>query len=125
MTPRRGQMYSRRDINKMFGGQLQHYVPHKDGQIVCGCFDPDPTLNPGAPEEVIFGSNPEVSRTAEMMSRQGHAVPVFLRRTVAQWEYIGDYKCVGYSTDPKLIRDKTRAYPAREGIAGVLYFQRT
>jgi hypothetical protein len=124
MKPKLNHKYSRLEIHKMLGGQLQHYLPHKNGRILCGCFDRSPTLNPDAPEEIIFGSNPEVSGTALIVYNQSSAIPVFLRDGPGQWEYVGNYRCVGYSKDSKTVKEKTKKYPKRKGIAGVLHFER-
>jgi len=110
----------------MLGGSQIAFLPHKDGQVLCGCFDTSPKLNPGAPTEVLFGRGaPQVDETAEMIYRQHTAIPVFLRRAPGQWEYIGDYLCTGLSRDADLLRRKMKVYAERQnGIAGVLYFEK-
>jgi hypothetical protein len=108
----------------MIGGQLQHYLPFKDGQILCGCFNTSPKLNPGAPEEVLFGRAPIVEEMAEMAYRQHTAFPIFMFRGSAHWEYIGDYFCVGLSRDVDLLKSKMKKHPQRGVIAGILYFRK-
>lgn len=126
MKPKLGTTYSRRAISKMLGGSQIAYLPQKDGQILCGCFDTSSRLNPGAPSEVLVGGGaPEVNRTAEMVARQPSAIPVFLRRAPSRWEYVGDYVCTRLSRDPSLLQRTLQQYPhRRNGIAGVLYFKR-
>ena len=126
MKPELGERYTREQISKMLGGSRIAYLPHKDGQVLCGCFDPSARFNPGAPEEVIFGQGaPEVGRMAEMINQQNTAIPVFLRRLVGRWEYVGDYLCVGLSRDPKVLTEKRKQFPNRQnGVAGVLYFKK-
>ena len=124
MKPKLGDKYSRQEISQMIGGQLHHYLPFKDGEILCGCFKPSRRWNPGAPEEVVFGRAPIVEETAEMVYRQGTAIPIFIFRTHAQWEYIGDYRCVGYSRDSNLLKEKMEAYPERGEIACLLRFEK-
>lgn len=119
-----GQSYSRKAIHKMVGGQLQHYLPFKDGQVLCGCFNTSPKLNPDAPEEVLFGRAPIVEEMAEMVYRQHTPIPIFMFRGPAQWKYIGDYLCVGLSRDADLLKSKMKKQPQRGNIAGVLYFIR-
>src|SRR5436309_1147812 len=99
MKPKLGQQYSRQDISEMIGGSPVAYLPYKDGEILCGCFNQSRRLNPGAPEEVLFGKAPIVEETTEMVYRQGTPIPIFIFRSAARWEYIGDYRCVGYSRD--------------------------
>lgn len=58
-----------------------------------------------------------------MVSRQTEPIPVFLYRGEGVWEYVGLYRCRGYSTDPELLRRKMRVNPVRGPITGVLYFE--
>lgn len=124
MKPKLGQRYSRREISKMVGGSTVAYLPYKDGEVLCGCFDPSRRLNPGAPEEVLFGSGPIVEETAEMIYRQGTPIPIFIYRASAQWEYVGNYRCIGLSRDPKLLKQRMQRYPERGEIVGALHFKR-
>ena len=91
---------------------------------MCGCFDRSPRLNPDAPEEVVYGLAPIVEETAEMIHRQASAIPIFIRRSHGAWEYVGDYRCVGNSRDPKLLKERMSKYPERGRIAGILRFQK-
>jgi hypothetical protein len=108
----------------MIGGSTVAYLPYKDGAILCGCFYRSRRYNPGAPNEVLYGKAPLVEQTAEMVYRQRTAIPIFIFRSSAQWEYVGDYICVGQSRDPDLLKEKMKAYPERGEIAGVLHFSR-
>jgi len=119
-----GQKYSRREISKRIGGSTVAYLPYKDGKVLCGCFDPSPRFNPGAPEEVLFGSGPIVEETAEIISRQGTPIPVFIYRAPAKWEYVGNYLCVGLWHDPKLLKQRMQMYPERGEIVGALRFKK-
>ena len=124
MKPKLDQTYSRVEISEMLGGSSVAYLPYKDGEVVCGCFDPSRKHNPGAPEEVLFGSGPIVEETAEIVNRQSTAIPIFIQRASAQWEYVGDYRCIGLSRDPKLLRQRMLTYPERGYIVGALRFKR-
>ena len=124
MKPKLGQTYSRVEISEMLGGSSVAYLPYKDGEVVCGCFDPSPKHNPGAPEEVLFGSGPIVEETAEIVNRQSTAIPIFIQRASAQWEYVGNYRCIGLSRDPKLLKQRMLTYPERGDIVGALRFKR-
>ncbi len=124
MKPKLGQKYSRLEISKMLGGSPVAYLPYKDGEVLCGCFDPSPRFNPGAPEEVLFSSGPIVEETAEIVSRQGTPILVFIYRAPAQWEYVGNYRCVGLSRDPELLKQRMQKYPERGEIVGALRFKR-
>jgi hypothetical protein len=126
MKPKLGQKYSRQEISEMMGGSPQHYLPFKDGEILCGCFNPSREYNPGAPELVLFGSskNRIVEDTAEMVYRQSTPIPIFIFRSSAQWKYIGDYRCVGYSCDSILMKEMMKEYPERGEIVGLLRFKK-
>ena len=119
-----GEKYSRQEISELLGGPTIAYLPYKDGQILCGCFDRSPKWNPGAPEEVVYGPGPIVKETAEMVHRQGSAIPIFLRRSPGNWEYVGDYRCIGHSRDPELLKARMNKYPERGRICGVLRFEK-
>ena len=122
-----GHLYSRDEISRMLGGSIQSFLPMKDGKVVCGCFKTEEKYNPGAPEEVYFGrawSMPKVEEAAEMVYKQGTPIPVFIFQAAAQWEYIGDYRCVGLSYDPALIAEKLRSYPQRGTMKGILRFEK-
>jgi hypothetical protein len=127
MQPVFGQKYSRPEISKMLGGSIQTYLPHKDGQVLCGCFDTSPKYNPDAPTEVLYGAgSSKVQRMAEMVRDQHTAIPVFLRhKPRGRFEYVGDYLCTGLRTDPALLKSKQQQYPQRvNGVGGVLYFRK-
>jgi hypothetical protein len=124
MKPKLNQPYSRREINKMVGGSTVAYLLYKDGEVLCGCFDPSSRYNPSAPEEVLIGSGPIVEETAEMVYCQGTPIPVFIYRAPAQWEYVGNYLCVGLSRDRKLLKQRMQKYPERGEIVGALRFKR-
>src|SRR5687767_8819308 len=96
-----GDTFTREDIHLMFGGQIQTYLPHADGKVVCGCFDPSDRMNPNAPQEIYFGEpyeTPIIDKSASMVFEQGRAgesIPVFLKRSSNHWEYVGNFLCVG------------------------------
>ena len=123
MKPKLGQKYSRQTISRMIGGSIVAYLPYKDGEILCGCFNRSRKLNPGAPEEVVLGKGPIVEKTAEMVYHQGTPIPIFIFRSGARWEFVGNYRCVEYSRDANLLKEKMKVYPERGEIAGVLRFE--
>jgi hypothetical protein len=81
MQLRLGQKYSRREISNIIGGPTIAYLPYKDRQILCGCFKDNPSLNPQAPEEIVYGPGTKVAETAEMIFRQKSAIPIFVFRS--------------------------------------------
>jgi hypothetical protein len=120
-----GKTYSRREISHALGGSIRAHLPTKDGLVVCGCFKREPRWNPGAPAEVTFGkAGGIVQANAEWVSKQTGPIPIFLFRADNAGEYVGLYRCSGYTTDPAVLRRKMEENPARGGIAGVIYFKR-
>ena len=115
--------YSRPEIAGMLGGSTRSFLPRRDGVVVCGCFKREPRWNPGAPEEVVFGSGEHVFRDAKLVAAQRQAIPVFMFRGHAAWEYVGRYQCTGVRTDPDTCRRAEKDNPARGEITGVLYFK--
>lgn len=99
------QRYSRQQVHAELGGDLQSYLPHVDGAVVCGCFDP--AFNARAPFEIDLGQGRDVIRYAERLHEQASGIPVFLRRGNLEWEYVGRFLAT------TLTRDKADLYPAK------------
>jgi hypothetical protein len=97
----RGECYSRREIAEVVGGGQIEYLPMEKGEVVCGCFRTD--LNPGAPETILPGNGSQIIASARQFREQTRAVPVFLKRGVGAWEYVGDYRVKSWSDDPASI----------------------
>lgn len=122
--------YSRQEISDMLGGSVRAYLPFKDGRVTCGCFRNEEEYNPEAPEEVMFGCDapmPNVEKSAEMVCAQGksgEAVPIFIFREPAKWEYVGNYQCIGLLRDVVLLQQKSQAHPQRGIITGILLFNK-
>ena len=65
----RGQTYTRQEIHDQLGGDLQSYLPHVQGEVVCGCFTR--RLDPNAPDQVLVGEGPDVVKYARVFAAQG------------------------------------------------------
>jgi ribosomal protein S27E len=91
-----GKKYSRKEISAALGGSEVEYLPTENKSVVCGCF----TLehNPEAPDIVIPGTGKVIEREAKQFCEQNYPVPIFIKRRVNEWEYVGDYKAVNHST---------------------------
>ena len=98
MTFRLNNHYSREVIHRMLGGSMQAYLPNKKGVVLCACLSLD--LNPKAPEVILTGIGPQIERSAHILSRQEKPIPVFIKRGVNCWEFVGDYKFERWSDDP-------------------------
>ena len=130
MTFTVGYKYTREQINVALGGSIQAFLPTVDGKVVCGCFKPDPDMNPFAPEEVLFGHEGEstgINKAADIVFQQGidhQAIPVFLKRKSNEWEYCGEYLCIGMTRDPRIVARKKQEHPKRGEFHGVLRFEK-
>ena len=88
-----GQTYKMDEIRAVTGGEIQSYLPQRDGRIVCGRFTLK--MNPDAPEEVPVGVKKKVVEKAETLSRQADSrIPVFTKPDGrgSEWTYRGVYE---------------------------------
>ncbi len=117
-----GEYYSREQIQKELGGEIQSYLPQSKGRIVAGCFGRK--LNPKAPLEVQAGNLPKVTKKAETLAAQtNRCIPVFLKGTASQtylaiWHYQGLYELSELVADATLIADAEQ----RSGRKGMLSY---
>jgi hypothetical protein len=114
---KRGALYTRSEIHRELGGGTQEFLPHVDGEIVCGCFTPD--LNPDAPNEILPGNGPGIVRWATRFYEQRSPVPVFLKRDTNQWEYVGNWIAERLITDRSEIA-KRQQRTSRTDISMIL-----
>lgn len=92
-----GRKYSRHEISGVLGGSKIDFLPTEKKRVVCGCFTLD--HNPEAPEVIIPGTGKVIERTAKIFCGQEHPVPIFIKRRVNEWEYVGHFKPERFSTD--------------------------
>lgn len=116
-----GQSYSRLQIHDGVGGELQSYLPEKHGKIVCGCFKM--SGNPQAPREILPGDPPIVMRKARKLCEQSDPIPVFIKRKVNKWEYVGDFVAEDCSEDRTLLMKKNKE-SNRKNVSLVVYLKR-
>ncbi|HEY3231903.1 MAG TPA: helicase-related protein, partial [Roseiflexaceae bacterium] len=116
-----GTCYSREDIHNAIGGELETYLPQRDGRIVAGCFTPK--LDPGAPTELLVGDGLKVIEKAQLLAQQGGTIPVFLKRAKGAWQYVGRYRVARPpSSDPALLRHKEQQ-AQRSDLVMILYLE--
>lgn len=87
--------YTRRQIHDEVGGDLEAYLPTKNGQVVCVCLTKK--MNPTLPYNILVGDRPRVRRTAEILCAQCEPIPVFIKEAPNKWRYVGLY-VVGHSS---------------------------
>lgn len=119
-TPVPNVPYTRSDIQHMVGGEIQTYLPQKNGIILAGCFTIY-QMNPGAPEEVQAGKLPKVAAKALLLSRQPDTkFPVFLKqkRSDRNYYFEGNFKFKSISNSRAVIA----AAESRSGRHGELSY---
>lgn len=114
-----GRRYTRDEIAVMVGsGDKVGYLPSKHKRIRAGCFVP--RLNHNAPTEVDVGLGPNIIEDAKRIAAAKGVIPIFIKRRVNEWEYVGRFRCTGLS---QLEKDLKPARERRPDVGAVLYFQ--
>ena len=95
-----GTTYTRDEIHAAVGGSKQAYIPTLNGAVTAVCVKTD--LNPRAPRELLCGVGPVIAKTGAMLASSSHKVPVFIKKEVNQWEYVGLYRAAAsYTSGPR------------------------
>ncbi|MCL2895337.1 hypothetical protein [Brenneria tiliae] len=113
------EQYTRTQIQKEVGGELQTYLPQRKGIILAGCFNKE--LNPDCPHEVQAGKGVRVTEKAKLLISQPDTVfPVFVkdRRNNRKYKFVGHFRCISGSNDPEIIK----AAEQRSGRTGKLSY---
>ncbi|MHB1642285.1 MAG: hypothetical protein ACYCS8_06450 [Acidithiobacillus sp.] len=114
--------YKRSDIQKILGGELQSYLPQKNGIILAACLSIE--SNPDAPYEVQVGNAPKVVKKAELLSNQPETrFPVFIknRRADKIYKFIEYYRFKSLSRNKRVI-EKAEERSSRYGeLAYILH----
>jgi hypothetical protein len=102
-----GSVYTRQQIHDRVGGNLQSFLPDKDGRVVAACLRLD--RNPDAPGVILAGEGEGIERAAELLAGQRESLPTFLKRRIGEWEYVGQFVVQRCSHDPEEISAHSRA----------------
>lgn len=111
--------YTRMQIQKLVGGELQSYLPQKNKRILAGCFNR--TYNPDCPEQIQAGKAKKVVDKAELLiSQPDNVFPVFVKegKSSRTYSFIGYFRCTGGRNDPGSLR----AAEMRSGRHGALSY---
>lgn len=98
--------YSRTEIQKLVGGEIQTYLPQKNKRILAGCFNKE--LNPDCPVQIQAGNAGKVTiKAALVISQPENEFPVFIKpnKKSKVYRYIGIFRCIGGSSDPEILRE--------------------
>lgn len=91
MPFKKSRLYTRDEIySEVGGGSKQSYLPNKNGNVLCACLNQ--RENPSAPFIILAGKGPEIQRSSVMLCDQKGPIPVFVKRNVNEWEYMGMYE---------------------------------
>lgn len=120
MHLRQGKKYDRDQIHKQIGGGVQDYLPHRNGEVICGCFRLD--TNPEAPKLVLPGTGPQIEHWAEVFAAQENFVPVVLKRGSKAWEYVGSFRVRRMTEDPSEIQSHAKR-AGRSDVTSVLHLE--
>lgn len=110
--------YTRSEIHAAIGGSMQACLLTKDSHVVGVCFVRK--KNPEGPKIILVGHGPQKERAAEALAKQAEAVPVFAKKAVDRWEYLGSYKGEKYAPSP--IPQYVES-SGRTDVAGVLFLK--
>jgi hypothetical protein len=116
-----GYNYTRDQIHDVVGGGIQDFLPHKNGQVVCGCFRRD--TNPNAPDVILPGNGPDIQKWAKVFREQKYPVPVFIKKESNVWEYVGNYEVERWTDDPSEIARYAKS-SGRKDVTSVLFLKR-
>ncbi|ABO22473.1 hypothetical protein [Shewanella loihica] len=101
---KKGNLFTRTEIQQLVGGEIQTYLPQKNKVILAGCFNRK--LNPDCPTEVQAGNAKKVTQKAALLISQPNTIfPVFTKGsdTDKHYEFIGMYRCTGGTNAPKVL----------------------
>lgn len=111
--------YTRMEIQKLIGGELQSYLPQRNKRILAGCFNR--SYNPDCPESIQAGKPKKVVDKAELLiSQPDNEFPVFVKegKSSRTYSFIGYYHCTGGSKD----QDALKAAEMKSGRHGELSY---
>lgn len=73
---------------------------------------------------ILPGFGAKIERTAQLFFEQNTAVPVFLKRTVNQWQYVGEFRVRHLSRDPAEIAQQEKRANRQGTVSMVLFLDR-
>ncbi len=103
-----GNLYDMAQQHEMHGGAHQQCAPTKGGDVTLLRLTPE--HDPDAPYIVDWGSSndPKVRQIQEQT--QQNPLPVYIRRSANEWEYMGRFRVTHVATDrPTLDKREARA----------------
>ena len=116
-----GKFYDRKEIAEMLGGNYQCALPHKDGEVMAGCYDP--VMNPNAPKEILVRKGRDREKYSNKIADGKTTIPIFLKRDSKKYEFVGYFRATKYSANREEIETKNNSDRNSNNIAAVLYYE--
>jgi len=101
-----GQGYTRAEIHKKVGGSTLVCLPAKNQQVTCICITKE--MNPDAPYIILAGKGSTTARSVGWLVEQETELPVFIKESINNWVYQGQFKVKKCVTGKKKIRKQYR-----------------
>ncbi len=111
-----GNNFTREEIAAELGGSAIEYLPRVGSRVVCACLRLD--LNADAPAITLAGFGPQIEESVAALCEQRGPIPVFIKRRVNAWEYVGDFEVERFSLAREEIA-KQEAHARRSGAQGI------
>ncbi|MFZ6864130.1 hypothetical protein ACO0K7_15970 [Undibacterium sp. Ji67W] len=90
--------YSREDIHNACGGDIQSFLPIKNGKVVAACIRPERNLL--APDVIICNNGSAARAAGKTLAKQAEAIPVFIKLDSELFKYVGDFSASESLTTP-------------------------
>ncbi len=97
---------------------MQSFLPFIGGRVVAACLTP--RLNPHAPRRILVGDGPGILMAARLLAAQREPIPVFMKRGVGLWEFVGQYVVAGSTEDRAECAAAARVSGREDAIAAVI-----
>ena len=119
MSFKNNYLYTRDESHdEVGGGSKQAYLPNKNGRVLCACLNQ--RENPSAPFIILAGKGPEIQRSSIMLCDQKGSIPVFVKRNVNKWEYVGMHE-IDRWTDKQTDIDDYNRTARRTDITRIIF----
>jgi len=80
-------------------------------------------LNPGAPNEILFGRGTTIVKRARRFLESQAVVPAYIKKHTNLWEFFGEFRANEIRSDQKTIREHAGKRPI-SSLGGVLFLRR-
>lgn len=96
------------------------YIRTKNGEVKGLAITPE--KNPEAPEIIIVGKGPRITKNAKLLLNYNQYVPLFMKKGVNSWEYKGKFKAMKYDQSHNTV-EKYRKHRNSDTVDGILFLK--